>query len=228
MRIVYFLITIMIIVGCKKYRDLRESDDLNGSLYYSGQLQFANDLDSIGTPYFRSNVHLQLSKKPDTLHYLFDTNTDSLGYYSYHSLKNGEYRIHLRHIINSVIYDSTRDFTISGDKNFIDIPWTIKPSYQKQNGIVYTIKDRFGGVMNGCSIFLYSSIVLANADTGYIGIGNSVVMPVTNGYGRTAKVNIPNLPLYIVQIKSINNLRARDTIYNVPLYGILRRDISMP
>jgi hypothetical protein len=227
MRALYFIVIIIVIVGCNKYRDLRDKDDLNASLYYSGQLQFANDLDSTGIPYFKSNVQLRLFKKPDTLNYLFDTKTDSLGFYSYRSLKNGEYRIQLRQIINSIIYDSTRDFSIQGDNNFVDVPWTIKPSFQKQNGIVYTTRDRFGGFMNGCSIFLYSSIVLANADTGYTGIGSSVMMLPTNGYGKSAKVNIPNLPLYIVQIKSINNLRVRDTIYNVPLNGILRREITL-
>ena len=218
---------ILINMSCKKYHELRQYDDLNGTVSYSGQLQFANDLDSLGIPYFRPNVHLQLFKKPDTLHYLFDGVTDSLGYYYFHSLKNGDYRVRTTQVINSVIYDSSRDFTVSGDNDYIDTTWTIKPSNQKQNAIVYTVKDLLGGAVNGCSVYLYSSIIVANADVNYTGAGSSVTLSTTNGYGKAYKTGIPNLPLFIVQIKGPNNLKARDTIYNVPLYGIIRREITV-
>ncbi|MEO6670131.1 MAG: hypothetical protein ABIN36_11685 [Ferruginibacter sp.] len=230
MKFLLFILSILFILlgpGCGKYHDLKEKENLNEEINYFGQLSVANNLDSAGIPYYKPNIHLQISRMPDTVHYIFDSFTDSLGYYTFHNLGNGDYRIHTNFLINNVIYDSIRYINIHDDSDFVDQSWTINPSHLKQNGFVFTIRDQQQGYVNGCKIFLYSSVAQANADTAYNGLGASVVMPETNGYGKSVKLNIPAVP-YVVQVKSIGNLRARININDLDIYGIIPLEITLP
>lgn len=227
--IIYLTSFFILFVGCKKYKELKDTDDLNGKVFYTGQLQFANDLDSIGIPHPIAGTHIQIFKKSELVNYLFDSTTDNLGNFAFRNLKDGEYRIHVNKVFNNIIYDTDRVITVSNSKNYADTPWTVRPSNIKQNAVVFTVKDAFAGVLNGTKIYLYSSTVLANADVNHDGTGASAILPPTNGYGKSVALNIPALPFYVIKMKTLNNLVKTDVISTgIPQFGIVRLSEQIP
>lgn len=230
MKKIFVLIsTVLLFTACKKYKELANTDDLNGKAYYSGQLQYVNNLDSPGIPHALASVHVQLYKKTEPVNYLFDSTTDNLGYFVFRNLKDGDYRLRVNKIIGNAIYDTTREFSIHNGQDYADSAWTLKPSELRQNGIVFTIRDAFQGYLNGTKIFLYSSSVLAAADINNDGTGSSVQFPLTNGYGKTVMLNIPALPFYVIKMKTSNNLVKTDILSTgLSQNGILRLERVIP
>lgn len=185
------LFVLIALYSCKpEPRDLAGSEDMSGKIYLHNPYDSAPPVLLANQP-----VLLQRSSNLTASAFIYGTNSDANGRFNFSYLTiDTLYRIHAEKIANTRI---DQDILFTADTLLlptIDLKLTMTPDTMQQNGIFVLCTDQntpSPGAMPNCRIYIYTSRILANADTSIIGNGASYSFQ-TNVEGKALKMRLPH------------------------------------
>lgn len=215
-----FICVTILIVGCKKYNE--NPDHLSGDLYYRGRAFVANELTVMeAKPLPLKEVKIGYLK--DSMkNYLISTRTDSNGYFLFEHLnEKQDYIIFGEFEENGVKYSAQVNTKLIAS---IDASELIFKVSSKQNGVIYTVKDKHNGYVPSTTVCFFTSFVAAN-DT----CKGSTYQVTTDSYGRAYKTGMVPGDYVVVFRAEFGNLilKATDTIRGLPTEGFLTKEITV-
>ncbi len=215
------LLVLFIYSSCTKFENF--NNDADGKNHIRGRVFYSDSIKGDGTFNYLPNVTLKISSSSDTINYIYSVRTDSFGYFLFPFVNSGDFYISADTVINGVQVSCKQPVTI---KNSIDT-LSVKLSHSnKQNGIVYTVTDINGGLINSCSVCLFSSKVLFYADSTCNG---STYTNSTNLNGRVSFLNV-SPGNYYVKFISVNpsiKLKGVDTTLYTYTDSVIFREIYL-
>ncbi|WP_462249892.1 transthyretin-like family protein [Ferruginibacter sp.] len=185
--IIISLFLVALLAACKK-----ESDFGNG--YVHGKVYLADKYTSTGNnePLANATVRIQYTDKDTVNGYLYSVKTDNDGYFIFeNTVKDKEYLIFSETEKTNTTNPKIIFYNSKAVKSATDqISLVLTADNKKQNALFITTADQFGGKLQNVNVFVYSSRVLATADSGAVsGIGSAFQFQ-SDTYGRIFKTNI--------------------------------------
>jgi hypothetical protein len=186
-RIIIFLFFVSILVACKKETDFGDS-------YVHGKVYLSDKYTSTGNnePLTNATVRIQYTDKDTVNGFLYSVKTDKDGYFIFkNTIKDKEYLVFSEteksNIANPkiIFYNSKSVQSATGQISIV-----LTPDNKKQNALFITTADQFGGKLQNVNVFVYSSRVLATADSGAVSGTGSAFQFQSDAYGRVFKTNI--------------------------------------
>lgn len=196
---------ITVISACKRYTDLKDdnaiggySDNINGRLLlYDTLTQRAIDV-----PLGNKQLTVSLRSSTDSVNYIVSTKTDAEGYFQFKNLKNDQYRIWYREIIDGKLYSGVNYNNESNDKIVIRAGIAMSG----QTGVVFHVTDASGNAISGADVCVSQSPTPSNNNT----CEGSNFSAKSDTYGKNAKFNLSPGKYYVLSQITINNVVYRD------------------
>lgn len=138
--------------------------------------------------------------------------TNIFGKVSKTALSPGLYIANFKYDKAGIRYIKKDTFSIAADTIFTRIIKLETAPVVKLNTITYIVKDSLGGIVEGCDVCVFTSVVLANDSC-----ENSTITAKTDNTGKASIKGVSAGTCYaFFRYSKINpNLKARDTIYNL-------------
>jgi hypothetical protein len=221
-----FFITI-ITISCKKYSEIQS--DVNDGLYIYGRLFIQDSINDNGNikPLLKE-TSVVISYKNDPSKVLYTTKTSIDGYFSFLNLTKGvEYTVKAETETGTdsfkALFSSQTDTLLDETKN--SLAPVLKFDYNKQNGVLYTIKDNLtNGLINGCNACFFSSQQLAAKDS----CEYSLFSIPSNTNGMVLKTNLLPGRYYVLFKKQAGTLLLKSSdVIDITTSGIIRKEIKL-
>jgi hypothetical protein len=185
--IIIFLFVTLVFVACKKETDF-------GDGYVHGKVYLSDKYTSTGNnePLANAVVRIQYADKDTINGYLYSVKTDNDGYFIFeNTLKDKEYLVFAETEKSNtanpkIIFYSSKTVNSSTEQ----ISLVLTPDNKKQNALFITTADQFGGKLQNVNVYVYSSRVLATADSGAVNGTGSAFQFQSDAFGRVFKTNI--------------------------------------
>jgi hypothetical protein len=226
-----FFVILLLLTGCKKYDNTNH--DLSGNNYIGGTAYLYNDYSANGiqTPLTNQLVKISDSTELPPPNFLYTVTTDSNGGFVFPNLRNGiAYTVFAWDTLSGMQFYGAATNTLLNDLTPIpNVVLNLSLDSLHQNGFVYTVTDSSGNVINGCSVWVFSSPLLAGQmDTipgdSCEGCNFSVV---TNGFGKAFQVNLAQATYITLFRDWVGHftLSGEDSALIIPQFGIVRKTI---
>jgi len=209
MRTKLIIIFSLCLLGCKKFRDLKEGADASGNERIRGRLFLYDNITKGNeyTPLGSKRITIQYANSADSVNYLYEQTTTTDGYFEFKYLKAGtEYKIIYNEEANGIIYTAFRKDTAPKDT----ITLIASVDREHQTGFHAVISDSLKGTFSGMEVCVFNSRTLyENNDC-----SQSFAKISTDTLGRIYLFGIPANTYYFTGIVNIKNrtYQIRDSI----------------
>jgi len=195
-------------ISCKKYRDMKDSDVMDGGDLY-GRLFLLDTITqrAVDVPQARKKITISYKGDTDTLNYLYSTTTDDDGHFLFSNLrKDREYIVRYSEMIDGKWYWAA-DTTSIPNTTFSLVA---QLSYDKQPGILLQTKDEHGKIISGAQVCIFSSSIAFQGNS----CDGSIFSEKTGENGVFYKGNIQSSVYYVLTTMTINGVSysSRDTL----------------
>ena len=196
-RYIYILVfSFMLLSACNKSKD-----DFGGDGSISGRAYLQDSFGGTGVKIPRANqaIKIQYSDGDTSNAFLYSVESDANGYFNFANLnKDRKYLVFFEYDSTGTsnplnIFYGSQSF--AGNNSSAEVIAT--PDNKKQNGLCITAVDKYGGALQNVTVYLYSSRVLAEADTTTIAGTGSTLTLTTDSRGRAFKCNVGTDSIYI-------------------------------
>lgn len=221
------LLVTIITISCKKYSEIQS--DVKDGLYIYGRLYIQDSINDNGaTRPLLKEVTVTISYKNDSTKILYTTKTNSDGYFSFLNLSKGvEYSVKAETETGidsfKALFSTKTDVLLDETKNSLTLVLTF--DYNKQNGVLYSIKDNLtNGIINGCNTCFFSSQQLALKDS----CEYSLFTIPSNTNGFVLKTNLVPGRYYVLFKKQAGTLLLKSSdVIDITPTGIIRKEIKI-
>lgn len=199
MKYLYILLSfIFISAACSK----SGPNSVSMNMYVIGGKAMVNNfyLDTV-LPLANTMVYLRDTGEKDTSNHFFSVLTDANGNFSFYTpFIDSVYAIFASSTIKS---SSSFSAVYFGTVNTI-VPYSVSNIFSftasvdsiSQNLVNLIVQDSLYKRIQGASVFIFSSLVLAEADTSFTGIG-SIYKFITDSLGKGLVTQLPSSPIYL-------------------------------
>lgn len=223
-KLLYIAILTSCFVACKKYSDMKNTNDVVADGVLNGRLFLTDTLTKnlIDVPQSGKRITLRYSNVPDTINYLFETTTDANGYFVFKNLrKDSAYTAKFDEKIDNISY-----YAIDHNgrtPTYDSIMLFAEPNSTNQNGLIYSVMLNSNRI-KGATVCLFSNNALFQNG----GCEGALYSTTSTELGKAAFMNI-NPGEYFVRVQfsaSGRTFSAHDTV-SITQRSVLQERIAL-